>query len=195
MMDITFSHDGQNLVWACGKNKVVFFDPAKGKMKNGLFGSLDRKSSSCIAADDQGNAFSGATNGKIQVWAGQNGKSNIEIHGKSPITAITWIKGFIVSGSKDGNVHITDCGSQEVTTTVNIGIAPRALDLWEGMLAVGTRDGAILEFDTNNLGDPKVLMQGHDTGEAWGLDLSGDKFVTSGDDNKVMLWDPSTRSC
>jgi hypothetical protein len=38
-------------------------------------------------------------------------------------------------------------------------------------------------------------MQGHDTGEAWGLDLSDDKFVTSGDDNKVMLWDPATRSC
>jgi WD40 repeat protein len=67
--------------------------------------------------------------------------------------------------------------------------------LHEGLLAVGTRDGAILEFDTNNIVDPKVYMQGHDTGEAWGLDISGDKFVTSGDDNKVMLWDPATRQC
>lgn len=65
----------------------------------------------------------------------------------------------------------------------------------DGLLAVGTRDGAILEFDVNNMGDPKVFMQGHDTGEAWGLDISGDKFVTSGDDNKVMLWDPALRQC
>ena len=38
-------------------------------------------------------------------------------------------------------------------------------------------------------------MQGHDTGEAWGLDLTEDMFVTSGDDNKVMLWDPAERKC
>lgn len=195
MMDMTFSHDGQNLVWACGKNKVVYFDPSKGKMKNGLFGSLDRKSSSCITADDKGNAYSGATNGKIQIWEGQNGKANIEVHGKSMVTAINWVRGFLISGSKDGNVFITN-GSHEVLTELNINAVPRALDMHEGMLACGTRDGAILEFDTNNLGNPpKVLMQGHDTGEAWGLDISGDKFVTSGDDNKVMLWDPMARTC
>jgi hypothetical protein len=49
---MTFSRGEDNLVWACGKNKVVFFDPAKGKLKNGLFGDLDRKSSACITADD-----------------------------------------------------------------------------------------------------------------------------------------------
>jgi WD40 repeat protein len=70
MQDMTFSHDGSNQVWACGKNKVWYFDPAKGKMKAGLFGSLERKSSSCICADDQGRAFSGATTGKIQIWEG-----------------------------------------------------------------------------------------------------------------------------
>ena len=195
MQDMTFSHDGQNLVWGCGKNKVVFFDPSTGKMKNGLFGDLDRKSSACITADDQGRAYSGATNGKIQVWEGQSGKANIELHGKSPITSITWVKGILVSGSKSGNIHLFDTGAQELISSVDCGNVPRALDYMEGLLTVGTRDGAILEFNTNDLGEPKCYMQGHDTAEAWGLDLSNDKFVTSGDDNKVMLWDPATRTC
>ena len=106
------------------------------------------------------------------------------------------MQGLLVSGTKDGNIFITNASTGEVQSNVNIGVAPRALDLFKGsLLAVGTRDGAILEFDMANQGEPNVYMQGHDTGEAWGLDLSGDKFVTSGDDNKVMLWNPETRRC
>jgi hypothetical protein len=52
MQDMTFSHDGSNQVWACGKNTIWYLDPSKGKMKKGLFGNLDRKSSSCITADN-----------------------------------------------------------------------------------------------------------------------------------------------
>jgi len=46
----------------------------------------------------------------------------------------------------------------EISTSLKINVAVRALDMHDGLLAIGTRDGAILEFDTNAQGDPKVYM-------------------------------------
>ena len=38
-------------------------------------------------------------------------------------------------------------------------------------------------------------MCSHSDGEVWGLDeLANGQIVTSGDDNKVMFWDPETRT-
>jgi hypothetical protein len=55
---------------------------------------------------------------------------------------------MLVSGSKSGNIHIFDTGAQELVTSVDCGVVPRALAFMDGMLTVGTRDGAILEFNT-----------------------------------------------
>ena len=59
-------------------------------------------------------------------------------------------------------------------------------------MLVGTRNGTITEFDLSSE-DSKVLMQGHHTGEAWGLDVFDGCVVTSGDDNRIMVWDPANR--
>jgi hypothetical protein len=53
---------------------------------------------------------------------------------------------------------------------------------------VGTRDGQILTIAGGN---QNVIINGHGTGETWGLDLSSDGMVvTSGDDNKIITFDP-----
>jgi WD40 repeat protein len=38
-------------------------------------------------------------------------------------------------------------------------------------------------------------MESHSDGETWGLAVSGDSIVTSGDDNKIKVWNASTRRC
>merc|ERR1712060_1008856 len=44
-------------------------------------------------------------------------------------------------------------------------------------------------------GSKKDVMKSHSDGEVWGLDQQADgTVVTSGDDNKVMFWDPATRT-
>ena len=42
-------------------------------------------------------------------------------------------------------------------------------------------------------GEGKVIMSSHNDGEVWGLCRHGDKIVTSGDDNQVIVWDPIER--
>ena len=49
-------------------------------------------------------------------------------------------------------------------------------------MLVGMRNGTIWL-------DKKPIMKSHSDGEVWGLDYIEDQGpVTSGDDNKVMLW-------
>ena len=38
-------------------------------------------------------------------------------------------------------------------------------------------------------------MLSHSFGEVWGLSLAGDHVITTGDDNKVMVWDSGLRKC
>ena len=40
-----------------------------------------------------------------------------------------------------------------------------------------------------------TLMQSHNDGEVWGLDMDNAFIYTSGDDNQVKKWDPNERKC
>lgn len=61
------------------------------------------------------------------------------------------------------------------------------------MMLVGTRDGSIWSGDKGVKGEKR--MSSHSDGEVWGLDVTDGKVFTSGDDNKVMCWDPVKRAC
>ena len=67
----------------------------------------------------------------------------------------------------------------------------RAVDCYNGQVVVGTRDGTITLCDGDN---KKAIMSSHSDGEVWGLDKNAEGYiVTSGDDNKVMKWNPKDR--
>ena len=60
---------------------------------------------------------------------------------------------------------------------------------------VGLRDGTIYRLDLSN-SSKKTVMESHSDGEVWGLSLIKDTHViTSGDDNKLKVWDISSRRC
>jgi len=40
-----------------------------------------------------------------------------------------------------------------------------------------------------------TLMESHNDGEVWGLDIDNANVFTSGDDNQVKKWDPLSRKC
>jgi len=58
------------------------------------------------------------------------------------------------------------------------------------------KNGNITEFDLKN--DKKeVIMHSHHDGEVWGLCVIAQKnrFITSGDDNKLLLYDIEQKKC
>jgi len=100
--------------------------------------------------------------------------------------------GKLFSGGKDGKVNCIDTGSRTVTMCVDFGCLVRAVDFDMDTLLVGQRDGTITCCKDGN---KKNIMSSHSDGEVWGLaqDINGN-IVTSGDDNKVMFWNPVTRT-
>lgn len=103
-----------------------------------------------------------------------------------------WCQGMLYSGCRKKSIIVTDTESMDMLRKIEMHSTPRAIDVIDDLMAVGTRDGTITEV---NLTDESqtVLMQSHHTGEAWGLDVNDKYVVTSGDDDQVILWDPISR--
>jgi len=60
-------------------------------------------------------------------------------------------------------------------------------------MLVGQRDGTITCVEKS--GDMTPIMSSHSDGEVWGLaqNPEGKVVLTTGDDNKIMAWDPAER--
>jgi hypothetical protein len=75
---------------------------------------------------------------------------------------------------------------------------PKSIDFFNGHLLVGLRNGSILEFKDIMTTDSPVencILQSHFEGEIWGLEVAaGNKVLTCGDDNKIMMFDYETRT-
>lgn len=72
---------------------------------------------------------------------------------------------------------------------------PRAIDCFNHeKFVVGLRNGSIVECNIES-GEMNTLMQSHNDGEVWGLDMDSAYIYTSGDDNQVKKWCPNERKC
>jgi len=58
------------------------------------------------------------------------------------------------------------------------------------------RNGNIVEYDLKK-NAKEVIMHSHHDGEVWGLCTLEDQgvFITSGDDNKIYMYDMAKRKC
>jgi len=120
----------------------------------------------------------------------------IKAHSGGFICTIRYIGGKLISGGKDGKVAITEPASGTVEKTVDFGNLVRAVDMRPDKSAlVGLRDGTIYTLNIDS-GAKNIVMQSHCEGEVWGLAAVDDsRVVTSGDDNKIMVWDITARKC
>ena len=101
---------------------------------------------------------------------------------------------MLYSGGRDGRVCVTDTSSMECLKAIDFGMLPRAIDVHNGLLVVGLRNGSIVECNLESE-EMTTYMQSHNDGEVWGLALDDSCIYTSGDDNQVKKWDPFTRTC
>ena len=165
------------------------------KKKKGLFGNNPRCSFACVTADDKGQAYAGGSNALIYVYAGNTCKTTLGFHGAGFVGAIIWISGKLYSGGRDGRVVITDTATLTQEKAFDFGVLPRAIDAFNHeKFVVGLRNGSIVECNIES-GEMNTVMQSHNDGEVWGLDMDAAHIYTSGDDNQVKKWDPNARTC
>lgn len=71
---------------------------------------------------------------------------------------------------------------------------PKSIDFFNNNLLLGLRNGSIMEvknvMDEKN--EIKIHMQSHFEGETWGLAVCGNRFITSGGDNQILMIDADT---
>jgi WD40 repeat protein len=84
---------------------------------------------------------------------------------------------------------------------VSCDAAPRAVDMFNGNILIGLKNGSICEMPytgSNASTKPNVVMTSHCDGEVWGLDVvslgGGElRMLTSADDNRVLAYNPKTK--
>jgi len=70
VFDMAFCKDTSKAVlWSAGVKHFYFWDPENSKKKKGIHGNAGPMTShACVTADDQGFAYSGASNAGIYKW-------------------------------------------------------------------------------------------------------------------------------
>ena len=179
-----------------GRKHFKWWWPKDSKVKKGLYmGNGKPTSHSCCTWDDNETAYTGGANGSIYVWKGRElTKTYKPQEGRGFICSIIYVDGKIISGGRTKQIFISDPESEAVERTISVDHLIRALDMSGGKILAGLINGSIVEIDDSD--SATTVMQGHSQGEAWGLaPIGDDKFVTSGDDNKVMVWSLDEKKC
>jgi WD40 repeat protein len=194
--DLAFNKADSNELWSAGVKAVIHFNIKEADKSKGMFGSNDRCSFAAITADDQGCAYAASSKGNVYVWTGNKIKTIYSFHDPSKgfCGSVMWSGGKLYSGGSDGTVKVVDTATGECLQGFDFGSLPRAIDVSGDNMVVGLRTGSIIEV---NLADSSqtTYMQSHNSGEVWGLDLADGMIWTTGDDNQVMQWNPSERTC
>jgi hypothetical protein len=90
-------------------------------------------------------------------------------------------------------------GSLTKLWQIEVDAAPRSVDLFNGQILLGLKNGSLVElpWHAEGKGKPNVIMTSHCDGEVWGLDIVdiGDgelRMLTSADDNRILAYNPIT---
>ena len=117
-----------------------------------------------------------------------------------PVTSIIYSQGKLISGSKDSKIAIITFagGNFKLEKIVDLGYmalkVPKSIDFYKNNLLLGLRNGSIMEIKNvmDEKSDTKIHMHSHFEGETWGLAVLENKFITSGGDNQILMYDADT---
>lgn len=196
VLDLAWSKSSHMFVTA-GIKHIYFWDFKNGVLESqkGLFGQAGEQSNMTAAAWlNDGTAVTGAANGQLYHWRGRELQRTVQVHGAGQaVHALVIVNDRVFSGGKDNKVVELSSALAKVREHV-LDSYPRAIDMDNNNLLVGTRDGRITEIKAD--GSKTVLMESHNDGEVWGLALTQDgHIVTSADDNQIKTWNPQQRKC
>jgi len=199
LFDVAWSKRADDLRFATvGAKTIKFWHPAditKKLNQTGTFGKATMTNMTSVAFDEEGWCYTGGENGHIQVWSDAcTVVKQIKAH-TAMVTGVVAEKGYLLSGGKDKKIAIISTAGGNFKLEKFIDLASsfvQSLDLFNGNLVVGLKNGSIIEYKDvlqEETKEPLTHMQSHHSGEVWGLEVVDDKHcLTCGDDNRIMLW-------
>lgn len=193
-----------------GKDHVAIcdFDGKKAcKMTKGKAGK-GKIESQCSAAFLNDKKYSnmiitGGSDGCVYHWTGDSVTKKYE-NNKGSVHSVA----CRIDNAAGGEVVLVGGNDKTLTVykfdgkltklwSVPVDAAPRSVDLFNGQILMGLKNGTIMEMEYkgDGSGKPNVVMTSHCDGEVWGLDVvdidgKGElRMITSGDDNRVLAYD------
>lgn len=145
--------------------------------------------------------FCGGSSGQIFKFSqAVNKATGYQVH-KGVIHCVKYIaqyednKSVILSGGTDKVVKVSDATTMQELNLITLDSCPRSVD-YARYLLIGLRNGSVVECDVKKEIKETIAHSHHD-GEVWGLCVipSENKYVTSGDDNKILMFDMQTKRC
>jgi microtubule-associated protein-like 6 len=183
-----------------------------GSTLTGKLGQFGRYNNALLCAATHGtNVLTGASDGSLIVWSGASPVKAVPLHRRA-IDSVWASHSAVVTGAKDGCVHILSPSLQKVHTfdlsapqfqSLSSFIRSACLNEAGDTLLVGTYGSEIYEVAVPS-GENVKLMSGHYTpsrgttvtNEVWGLAVFPDnsRYVTCSDDGTLRLWDFETKT-
>ena len=186
--------ENDNKFITCGENDIKFWTVTgfnvvckKGNMEN-----FEPLTSAAFAFPSK-TCVTGTSTGKLLVWT--NGVASTAVPDAHNGLVLTLLakSNQLISGGEDGIIKIWDSnfkntGSEDLTGFTKLPPAIRALDMNSaGSFIIGTQHSEIIKIQQSN---KVILMQGHYSGQLWGLCVSPKEelFCTCGGDMTIRIW-------
>jgi WD40 repeat protein len=199
-----FGTAGKDHVTMCtlGADKKVKM--TKGKAKGG---KIESQAAIAWLNDKQfaNHIITGASDGKVYHWAGDSVVNSYDCCEKGAVTSVACRVDqkaggeVVIAGGKDKSLTIYKFNNGLTKIwAIKVDAAPLSVDLFNGMMLLGLKNGSIVEMPYTADGKAKVnvVMTSHCDGEVWGLDVvdiddKGDlRVITSADDNRILTYKP-----
>ena len=194
ILDCCFSPTEDTLCTAGIKHIYFWFGAKNWDKKKGIFGKNEMCNMTTAQFLPDGKAITGATNGNLYIWDGNQCFKSFKAHDRA-IHTLRVVGNEILSGGSDHKLNIINASNLQTINSLQMDSIPIAVDKCNGSIIVGLRNGSITKIDGKN---QKNVMRSHCDGEVWGLDVhptSPNLIISTGDDNKTMLWDVNNRLC
>jgi WD40 repeat protein len=199
-----FGTAGKDHIAMCTLNSDMTVKMTKGKAKGGKI-----ESQCCAAwlndAKYPNDCITGATDGKLYHWSGDSAIKDYDCCTGAVTSVACRVDAsaggeIVIAGGKDKSLTIFKfAGSLTKLWSIKCDAAPLSVDLFNGQLLLGLKNGSIVEMPYTADGKgapPNVIMTSHCDGEVWGLDMididgAGDiRILTSADDNRILAYKP-----
>ena len=192
---IAFSPDGSKLVVTAKDGVIRVWDVATGGVLNTLVGQAEGQAQwiNDAAFLDERRLASVSQDGTVRLWDTKSGRETATWHGHtSGVVAIALSRdGRLITGSLDQTLKAWNpAASNTVSTTESMYGIAFATD--GGRLATTGWKGLIKTFDARDNRETASFVGHAQSGVRIDWSRDGKHFATTGNDNKIVLWDAAS---